>query len=444
MERSHEDLAERIVDLVGGRAEAQVRVSALHHGLTRFANSHVHQHVGEQTVEVVLKVARDGRVAAASTTRLDDDGLRTFVEDTLEVAAVAPVDEGWPGMAPPQPIEEPDTTAAATVDATPEARTDIVKAFVDAGDGLNAAGYCESEYVELAFANTAGQRARLRSTRATLDGIHRTATSAGQGHHTSRSLADLDGAAAGRHAAELALRGQDPVDPDPDRYEVVLAPEAAATVIQFLAVYGFNAKALAEGRSFVRLDDQQFDPAVTVVDDVRDPRAQGLTVDVEGTPTERLVLIADGVSGAVAHDRRTAAAEGRASTGHAIPGGEQIGPVPTHLIVSEGDASLEELVARMRRGLLITAFNYCRVLDPKTMVTTGLTRNGTFLVEDGAIVQPVGNVRFTQSILTGLAPGQVLGVGNDGRAAEGEFGPGMVWTPSLHLASWNISGTARG
>lgn len=439
-----EDLAQHVIDLVGDRAEAQVRVVELRHGLTRFANSHVHQHVGEQTVEVVLKVARDGRVATASTTRTGDDELQSFVDATLDVAAVAPVDEAWPGMSPPAPLQNTDTTAPATVDATPESRTEIVKAFVEAGDGLNAAGYCETEHLRLAFANSAGQRASAQSSRATIDGIHRTATSAGQGHQTSRSLADLDGGAAGAQAAELARRGQDPVDPDPDRYEVVLGPEAVATIFQFLSFYGFNAKAMAEGRSFVRLGEQQFDQAVTMVDDVNDPRSVGLTIDVEGTPTQPLRLIEAGVSTALAYDRRTARDEGRESTGHAIPGSDQYGPVAANLLVGAGEQSPADLVAGMERGLLVTAFNYCRVLDPKTMVITGLTRNGTFLVENGEIVRPVGNLRFTQGCVDGLAPGQVLGVGNDGRHAEGEFGPGMVWAPSLRLASWNISGTARG
>jgi predicted Zn-dependent protease len=444
MERPLEDLAQHVIDLVGDRAEAQVRVVDLRHGLTRFANSHIHQHVGEQTVEVVLKIASDGRVASASTTRTTDDDLRSFVDATLDVAAVAPVDEDWPGMAPATPLENTDTTSAATVDATPEARTEIVKAFVEAGDGLNAAGYCETEHLRLAFANTAGQQASAQSTRATIDGIHRTATSAGQGHQTSRSLADLDGGAAGRQAADLARRGQDPVDPDPDRYEVVLGPEAVATIFQFLSFYGFNAKAMAEGRSFVQLGEHQFDEAITLVDDVNDPRSVGLTIDVEGTPTQALRLIDAGVSTALAYDRRTASAENRDSTGHAIPGSEQYGPVAANLLVGAADRSPADLVAGMERGLLVTAFNYCRVLDPMTMVITGLTRNGTFLVEDGKVVRPVGNLRFTQSFVAGLAPGQVLGVGNDGRHAEGEFGPGMVWAPSLRLASWNISGTARG
>lgn len=444
MERSLDTLAQQVIDLVDGRSDAQVRVTDLHHGLTRFANSHIHQHVGERTVEVVLKVARDGRVASASTTRLDDEGLRSFVDDVLEVAAVAPVDDRWPGMAPPSALTESDTAHQATVAASPEARTEIVRAFVEAGQGLNAAGYCETEHLDLAFANTAGQAASARSTRATIDGIHRTATSAGQGHQTSRSLADLDGGAAGSAAADLARRGQDPVDPDPGRYEVVIGPEAAATIFQFLAVYGFNAKAMAEGRSFVRLGDQQFDPAISLREDVADPRSIGLTIDIEGTPTQPLDLIEDGVCKAIAYDRRTAAAEGRPSTGHAIPGGEQIGPVPTHLLVRNGTTPQDDLLDGVERGLLITAFNYCRVLDPKTMVVTGLTRNGTFLVEDGKVVQPVGNLRFTQSFTTGLDPGNVVGVANDGRHAEGEFGPGMVWTPSLRLASWNITGTARG
>lgn len=105
---------------------------------------------------------------------------------------------------------------------------------------------------------------------------------------------------------------------------------------------------------------------------------------------------------------------------------------------------MADLAAGMERGLVITSFNYCRILDPKSIGVTGLTRNGTFLVQDGRIVGSVGNLRFTQSFLAALAPGKVDAVGDDPRMADGEFGAGMTHVPSLRLASWNITGDVRG
>ena len=99
---------------------------------------------------------------------------------------------------------------------------------------------------------------------------------------------------------------------------------------------------------------------------------------------------------------------------------------------------------RCERGLLVSEFNYCRILDPKTKVVTGLTRNGTFLVEDGKIVRPVKNLRFTQSFLDALGPGNVLGISREARFADSEFGAGLVHCPALRLGSWRFTGGARG
>jgi predicted Zn-dependent protease len=166
--------------------------------------------------------------------------------------------------------------------------------------------------------------------------------------------------------------------------------------------------------------------------------------DAEGTPTTRVELIAAGTPQRLVHDRRTARPAGTVSTGHALPGGESFGPVPLNLRLVPGPTSHAELVGDVARGLLVTSFNYCRVLDPRTLVITGLTRNGTFLIEGGEVRGAVRDLRFTQSFLEALAPGNVLGIGSDDRFGDTESGPGLVVAPSLRLASWNFTGGASG
>jgi predicted Zn-dependent protease len=234
------------------------------------------------------------------------------------------------------------------------------------------------------------------------------------------------------------------IDLEPAEYEVVLEPECVGTILVFLAAYGFNAKQVIEGLSGIRLGEAQFDPALDIWDDATDPVALGVTFDVDGTPKRHLELVARGVSAALAHDRRTARKMGTESTGHAVPGSDAFGALPTNMFMRPGVDSTEQLVSSVRRGLLISTFNYCRILDPKTQVVTGLTRNGTFLVEDGQVRSGVRNLRFTQSFLDAISPGQVLGVGSGARFADTEFGTGMVHCPALHLASWRFTGGAKG
>jgi predicted Zn-dependent protease len=435
------ELCEQIIDLVGDRAEAQVTVSRGRPALTRFANSFIHQNVGEAGVSVALKVALpDGRVAAASSTRADAAGLSSLVEGTLAAAALRPVDPDWPGLAPPVPVADVEHYDPATETATPDERARRVR----------AAGYCDTDGGTIAFANSAGQRAAGRSSRATIDGIHQTEDSAGSGHATAARLSDLDAGGVGAAAADRALRSRAAADIEPGEYEVILEPECVATILIFLAFYGFNAKQVIEGQSGIRLGEAQFDPAVSIWDDATDPDALGVPFDVDGTPKRRLDLVSAGISGALAHDRRTALrmGGGAESTGHAVAESDAYGPIPSNLFLGPADpafgAGTADLISSTARGLLVTTFNYCRILDPKTQVVTGLTRNGTFLIEDGKVRGGVNNLRFTQSFLEALAPGNVLGISREARFADSEFGPGLVHCPALRLGSWRFTGGARG
>jgi len=437
-------LTEQILDLVGDRAEAEVLASTGNLALTRFANSFIHQNVAEEGEAVSLRVAIDGRVASSKTTATGDDALAAFVGAALETATMQPVDDDWAGVAAPVSLPAIEHADDATYDASPDARAELVKAFIDAGNGLLAAGYCQTEGQSVAFANSAGHVVSGRSTSAIIDGIHQTGTSAGSGHAASVAIGDLDGAAVGAVAAQRAIDSATPFDAKPGEYEVILAPDAVGTLAVFLGFYGFNGKMLSEGQSFVELGSRQFDEQFQMWDDVTDPRAMGVPFDTEGTPKGRLELVTDGVTRAVAHSRKTAKKLGVASTGNSIPGSEGWGPVPTNVFVGGGDRSVDELISGVERGIYVSTFNYCRILDPKTMVVTGLTRNGTFMIENGRITGAVTNMRFTQSFVDALGEDTILGLGNDARFADSEFAPGLMYVPTMHLASWNFTGGAEG
>jgi predicted Zn-dependent protease len=439
------ETCERVLALVGTDAEAEVTASSGTEALTRFATSFIHQNVVDDARLVHLRVALDGRVAEASANQSDDDALRRLVSSALDAARLRPVDPGWPGLAPAAAAPAVEQWDQATADADPAERAERVGAFVSAGDGLQTAGFCSTEGVATAFANSAGQRLAGRSTSAALDGIARTGTSDGSARVASVRLADLDGAQLGREAARRARDAADAADLEPGRYEVVLEPSCVVNLLSFLVLHGFNGRAVEEGRSFARLGEQQFDPALALVDDASHPLTIGLPFDAEGTPKRRVELVRDGVTTSLIHDRRTAKALDAESTGHAVLGAGAWGPIPTNLLIEPGERSHEDLVATVERGLLVTDFWYTRILDPRTQVVTGLTRNGVWLVEDGRIVRPVTNLRFTQSYLEALAPGNVRGLGSDLTVvAGGTFGFGAYAVPSLHLASWNFTGGAAG
>jgi len=452
-----EDIARRVLELVGPGVEAEVLVGHTALALTRFANSFIHQNVADATTSVRLRLHADGRTSSGSTTVTNDEGLAGLVSRTREAARLLPPDSGWPGLTPPAPIEGEGNWDEATAQASPDARADRVRAFVDAAGGLETAGYCRTLYVAGAFANTAGQSVSGRTAEVAMDGIARANGADGLARLSSRRLSDVDGAVLGARAAAKARASTDAVELPPGRYEVVLESSAVADILQNFALYGFNGKSYNERLAFAEPGAEQFDRAITLVDDTLGESGLGLPFDAEGTPKRRVAFVSAGVTEQVAHDRRTAAEAGAASTGHAIAGGGSFGPMPASMLLEPGpaagaavepgavvDPAAAPLVASVERGLLVTDLWYTRVLDPKSLVVTGLTRNGVWLIENGEITTPVRNFRFTQSYPQALAPGAVLGVGPSVTTVPDGWGPAWRTAPALRLASWNFTGGASG
>jgi predicted Zn-dependent protease len=445
MSRSTE-LVEQVLAIIGDRAEAEVVAKTGRSELTRFANSFIHQNVSDDIADVSVKVAVAGKVASATTTNVTPQGLGSMVSAAIGTAELQRVDEDFPGFGGPVDVVDHDRFDELTGAVEPAARAEIVKDFVDAGEGLSAAGMCETNSWHVAYGNTQGRYASGRYTSAVLDGIHQTDTSAGSGHSSGIGIGSIDARAAGALAARRARAGLGAFDAKPDVYEVILAPECMSTIAEFLRDDGFSGRSARDGTSFVDIGEQRFDPSVHLVDDAFDSRAFGLAFDSEGTPRQRLALIDAGATPHLLHDRRTAAHFSVQPNGHASFAGETYtgGPTARNLFFGEGTASEEELISGVERGIYVSTFNYCRVLDKKTLVVTGLTRNGTFMIENGVITGAVSNLRFTQSFLDALAPGNVSGIGSNGRFTAGEEQPSVVHAPTFHLATWNFTGGTDG
>jgi predicted Zn-dependent protease len=447
---------EQVLAVLPG-AEVSVQVDRHRLALTRFANSVIHQNVAEDATTMRLVVHLDGRTASGSTSVVSTDDVRSLVDRVADAVRVAPSDPSWPGLAPVAEAGPAAGVDLATAGATPADRAEVVRGFVDGAEGLETAGYCRTNHWTGAFANSAGQSVSGEAVECGLSGIARLDGADGLARYAPTSIAELDGLALGRRAAAKARASQGAVELPPGRYEVVLEPSAVFDVIGNLGGNSFGGRAVNERRSFLELGADQFDPSITLVDD---PLVVGLGYDAEGTPRMRLPLVDGGRTVGVTHDRRTAAEAGTTSTGH-LGMDVHYGPIARHLELAgsdpeavaaevEGpacDSSVEALVAGVERGILVSDFWYTRVLDPRSVAMTGLTRNGVWLVENGEITTPVKNFRFTQAYADALAPGNVLGIGATTSAV-----PGDTYTttsprftcPALHLKSWNFTGGASG
>jgi predicted Zn-dependent protease len=433
-------VAEAALDLPG----ADVEVLFMHEwgGLTRFASSAIHQSTWSEDTGLRVRVVSEARTGVASTNDFSKDGARAAAASALEMATVAAPDPMYPGMSPGAEVpERPGAFDEATAGTSPEERAAGVAALVgQVGGGFRAAGAFETVAAEIALSNTEGQFCYSPYTRASIS----TVVSGGKGgagtaESTEPRASALDPEAVGKKAFEKARTSQNPRDLDPGRYEVVLEPMAVDTLVAFLAYIGFGGRAIAEGRSpFSGKQGQQVcAPSIDIYDDALSPLTLGLPFDFEGTPKRMVSLIEDGVFRTGAYDRRTARMTGTETTGHALPPPNPEGAFPLNLFLEPGDATIEQMVSETKRGLLITRFHYSNVVHPIETVITGMTRDGTWLIEDGQIQHPIKNLRFTQSILEALSNVDLIGRES---ALVSEFFFAATRVPALKIGTFNFSG----
>jgi len=410
-------------------------------GLTRFAKSSIHQSTWREDTGIRVRVVIDGRVGVAGTNDLSPAGVVAAAESAREMAGVVAPDPLFPGLAPPDPVHDGSGFDEATANTTPEHRAEGVADLVAAcASGFGAAGAFETMASEVAVANTEGQFCWAPTTQASLT----TVVTGGEGGNGfaetfSRAVGEVDPAAIGRRAADKAVASQAPRDLDPGRYTVVLEPAAVSTLVGFLSWIGLGGRLLVEERSC--LSGRQGEPVaadtITLYDDAREAGTIGLPFDFEGVPRSRVMLIDKGVFRDGVYDLRTAKQAGKQSTGHALPPPNPEGPLPLNVFMEPGEASLEEMIASTERGLLVTRFHYTNIVHPLESTITGMTRDGTFLIEHGEIAHPVKNFRFTQSILEALAQTSMVGRETE-LASEFFFSASRV--PGLKVESFNFSG----
>jgi PmbA protein len=413
--------------------------------LTRFANNQIHQNVREHDATLQVRVIDDGRIGVASTNRLDEAGIRDLVE---RATAIAHRSEPNPRAAV---LPEPSRTGhdpelgyvSATAEAGAELRAEGARAVIAAGEaaGLETAGSFSNSFMTIAVANSLGIRAQHRSTRAALltvmmDGFASGAAS-GYAHAGSPDIGDIDAAAIGAEAAGKgdAMRGAGELEAG--EYEVILEEYAVAGLLEYLSYIGFSGLAHEEGRSFMDLGKAVMGDNVSIWDDGTDAGGLPTTIDFEGVSKRRVDLIEGGVARAVVHDAATGARAGTGSTGHGLPAPNLIGPMAMNLFMAPGTTPREELIAGITRGVWVTRFHYINPVHPKKAILTGMTKDGTFLIEDGKLTRPLLNFRFTQSIPEAFS--DVRGASSSSKLLPGEFFGGYR-VPALHLGSFNFTG----
>jgi predicted Zn-dependent protease len=433
-----EALAKRTLAFVTSADAARVNINSGSRGNTRFAVNQVSTG-GDNYDTAVTVTAYAGRRSASSTTnQLDDASLRQAVQMAERLARLAPEDPEFLPELDPQQYEAGRAWSEATATLDPQGRAEAVRAITAPATqgGLVSTGYLDARAGANAVANSKGLFAYTRATASSLTTTVRTPDGTGSGwagasHH---DWTRLDPAALGARAAEKARASRNPAAVEPGRYTVVFEPTAVGNLVQFIS-FALNARAADEGRSFFskagggnKLGMKVVDERITLVSDPFDPEIAGAPFTGEGLPTRRSVWIENGVAKNLNYDRYWAQKKGVSPT---ASGGS--------LRMSGGSSTMEEMIASTPRGLLVTRFWYLRPVDQRTILYTGLTRDGTFLIENGKITRAVKNLRFNDSPVFMLNNLEALGTPVRVSASE-DGGPGQaVMVPPLKVRDFNFT-----
>lgn len=446
--RSVEGDPERVLATLPGGTTGDVRVITSSSTTIRFANGRIHQPHLERSTHVSFRVADGRRLATATGSDASTAGLSALAGTARALARIAPVERKFPGFAAPKG-HGPGRLAfsKATAELSPEGATRIAEEILDTAaseaPGARVAGLVYVGHEVLRVANSAGLDRSTGHSVACANVLVRRPEHdppvSGWAEAAHWDAARLGPARLGREAAERVARTT-PQPVEPGAYPVVLRGPAVADLLRFLAHLGFGANGEVEGWSCLgRHRGRRVAPgSVTLLDDPRSRETIPQAIDYEGTWTASTPLIQKGVAGNVVTDLLTAGRLGRKLTGHALPPQApwgDYGPTPAHLLLESGDADEQELIRETRRGLLVTRFHYVRVVDPGRGVITGMTRDGTYVIENGEVALPARNLRFTESVLTALKG--VTFLGKDRRTY---FDDGSAVTaPSLAVGSFRFT-----
>lgn len=397
-------LADRVLKM-STADQTRVNVVSYQSGNTRFADASITTSGAMEDISLTVTATLGKRRASAATNVFDDASLKRTVDQATQLARLAPEDPELMPELGPQDYATIGAFVERTANLDAETRATAVRRAIDAANTAGeaagqifTAGFLEFNAAALAVATSAGLFAYHRTTDANFSVTARTPDGTGSGWAGAgaRDWHAFDTASIGRIAAQKAVASRSPGTIEPGHYTAVLEPQAVANLVPLLG-NALNARNADEGRSAfskagggTRIGEVVADARVTLYSDPADPMLLGQPFDNEGLPLRRTVWIEKGVLRNLAYTRFWAQKQGKQPTGNALAGG---------LALTGGTKTTEQLIADCERGILVTHFFYIRSLEPRTVLQTGLTRDGTFLIEKGKITKSLKNFRWNESPL---------------------------------------------
>ncbi len=436
--------------------ETELLIAGGRHALTRFANNIIHQNVEEENYVLSVRTVFAGRTARATTNKFDDESIGRVVRAAESISRVQQPD---PDLLPMPSASEagngplaPSRYFEQTAAIDPEQRAAAIEKMVRLAkrQNLTAAGIFACSESLTAVLNSRGLAAYDRQTSAEISVTMMAGDSSGWQKYNSPDAANLSAAALAEVAARKALDSRSPRELMPGKYTVILEPAAVLDLVGFM-FWDWGGQAILDERSFLnnRLGTRIFGENINIWDDAYHPLQSGPAFDGEGMRRQRVHLVEKGVARSLVYARGTAAkiknSEWRdkvgpiALTGHGFPLPNEYGEAPMNIVFGASPAgsskTLEEMIASTDRGVLVTRLWYIREVDPYEKILTGMTRDGTFYIENGRVQYGVRNFRLNESLLEMLSNVEAM---SDPVRASGEESFDMV-VPAIKVKDFNFT-----
>jgi PmbA protein len=432
-----ERIAERILQL-SEADETEVELGANADALTRFANNTIHQNVAEQILGISVRAVVDGHTARATTNKTDDESLRRAVKAAADLARNQPKNPDLLPMLRAQKYQKVARFFAATAATRPEDRARAVARVCKMAEKAKqtAAGIFASGSSQNLLVNSKGLSAHYEQTRSEFSVTVLESKSSGWAKSNSPDIRNLDPDELAEKASRTCAESREPKEISAGHYTTILPPSAVLDLVGFL-FYDFAGTAVLDKRSCLtdRMGKKVFGDNINIWDDVYHPLQTGSPYDGEGLPRQKVLLVDRGIPTNLVYARATAKKMKAKPTGHGFSLPNEYGEAPMNLVFAGGDKSTEEMIRTTERGILVTRLWYIREVDPYAKVLTGMTRDGTFLIENGRVAGGLRNFRFNQSIIDMLANVEMLG---PAVRAAGEESFEMV-VPTMKVRDFHFS-----
>ena len=418
--------------------ETEIEIDSTTDALTRFANNTIHQNVADHTLSISVRAVVDGRTARATTNKTDDESLRRVVAAASTLARHQPENPDLLPMLGPQKYQKVARYFDATATENPMDRARAVTRVCKMADKKKqtAAGIFASGSHQSVLANSRGLFASHQYTDAEFSVTILEDKSSGWAKSSSPDIRDIHPDELAESASNKAIASRNPRVLEPGHYTAILEPSAVLDIIGSLFL-DFAGTSILDKRSCLndRMGKQLFGENVTLWDDVYHPYQLGSPYDGEGLPRQKILLVDRGVPKNLVYSRTTAKKMKAKPTGHGLPLPNEYGEAPMNLVFSGGDKSVEDMIRSTERGILVTRVWYIREVDPYEKILTGMTRDGTFMIENGRIAAGIRNFRFNQSVIEMLSNVEMLG---PAVRAAGEESFEMV-VPAMKVGNFHFS-----